>query len=103
MSLGLIDSNGVSNNLSILLNILRERQKGQRVCHMNAQSLFCNIDEFRNHFGGSSVNVICISQTSFKASVRDVVYSLKGYSLFHVNSFDRICSATAIYVRSGKK
>lgn len=92
--------NGKNDKLRILLNILCKQSEGVRVCHLNAQSLSkTKLDEFRRLFVGSSVDVICVSETWFNPDVRDEVYSLHGYKLFRGDRHDRVGGGVAIYIR----
>lgn len=91
---------GSSDNLRVLINIFCKQREGLRVCHINAQSLYKKIDEFRNLFVGSNVDIVCISETWFDIEKPNSHYSLKGYKIFRADRQNRIGGGVAIYVRN---
>lgn len=50
-----------------------------KMCHVNCQSLFTHLDEFRHFFGDSRFHVICMSETWLRAEITDALVSLPGY------------------------
>lgn len=56
-------------NLRVMVNILSKQASGLRVCHINAQSLYPKIDEFRYMFEGSSIDIICVTETWFQCTM----------------------------------
>src|SRR5215469_525997 len=58
------------------------------VCHVNAQSLFAHLDEFRSFFEDSGYHIICVSETWLKPSISDNMVALRGY---HIIRQDRTC------------
>lgn len=92
--------NGTYDHLRILINIICNQRQGLRVCHLNAQSLFMKIDEFRGMFVDSNVDVVCVTETWFKTDVADEVYALKGYRLLRGDRPNRIGGGVAIYIRN---
>lgn len=90
------------NNLRTMLNILCKYRNGLNMCHLNAQSLRCKIDEFRHTFINSSVHVIFVSETWFDLNVDDCVYKVNGYELLRA---DRVGhgGGVAIYIKSNIK
>lgn len=83
-----------------MVKILAKQRNGLNVCHINAQSLKCKIDEFRLTFENSSVDVICISETWFNETTTDSLISLNGYRVFRHDRKKR-GGGVAIYVRLG--
>lgn len=89
MSQSAFGSNGLNTNLRVLINIFCKKRDGSRVCHINAQSLFCKIDEL---FVDSDVDVVCVSETWFKPNVQNVIYDMSGFRLFRGDRYNNICS-----------
>lgn len=85
-----------------MLRILSKQKSGLKVVHLNAQSLNNKLDEFRNLFISSGVDIVCISETWFHSSISDTVYQLPGFSLFRA---DRVTNAggVCIYIRKDIK
>jgi len=65
-----------------MIQILCNQKAGLRVCHLNAQSLINKLDEFRYIFEHSDVDVVCISETWYRAEFTDEFLGLSGYTLF---------------------
>lgn len=91
---------GMNDNLRVLINIFCNQRQGLRVCHINAQSLFKKIDEFRALFVGSNVDVVCVTESWFKTGVMDETYALHGYRIFRGDRHNRIGGGVAIYIRN---
>lgn len=72
-----------------MIRILNKQRKGLKVCHINAQSLRCKIDEFRYIFENSDTDVICISETWFNSSILDIHANLEGYDFFRADRDDK--------------
>lgn len=89
-----------TNFSRILLNILCQRDRGLRVCHINAQSLLPKIDEFVHAFENSLVDVICVSETWLKPHVSDNLVAVKGYRCFRNDRSGRIGGGVAVYIKS---
>ena len=68
-------------NSKLMLKILSRQRDGLSVAHINAQSLFRKIYEFRENFAESGIDVICVSETWFYQSMHDSSVLLNGYSL----------------------
>jgi len=81
-----------------LLQIISKQKNGLRICHLNAQSLKNKIDEFRNIFNGSLIDIICVSETWLVPELNNDLFSVNGYKLLRN---DRIThgGGVAIYVR----
>lgn len=92
------DGDGV---LRTMVRVFSYRSEGLKICHINAQSLMPKIDEFRDIFGCSKVDVICVSETWFSPYVNDKTYELNGYRLFRSDRCHRSGGGVAIYVREG--
>lgn len=52
-----------------------------RICHVNCQSLFAYLDEFRLFFSNKDFHIICISETWLKPEISDNFIGLSDYSL----------------------
>lgn len=81
-----------------MVKILCKQRRELKICHINAQSLFCKIDEFRHVFENSGLNIICISETWFSESITDTMASIQGYKLFRNDRKDGY-GGVAIYVK----
>ena len=94
---------------SNLINIVSKQRSGLRICHLNAQSLRNKIDEMRQIFEGSLMDVICVSESWLVPYLNNELFSLKGYRLFRCDRPSRASEAevsrtnvgggVAIYVR----
>jgi len=71
-----------SDNAKTALRIFGRQKQGLKICHINAQSLYCKIDEFRLIFEGSDVDIVCISETWFSHDLPDSFVALRGYRIF---------------------
>lgn len=88
------------NNMRAMLDILCNQCSGLHVCHLNAQSLYPKIDEFRYVFEGSNMDIICVSETWYNAKLPDILCNLKGYDLFRADRNGQRGGGVAIYIRS---
>ena len=101
----LANSNGVVSDsdgyveLRSLVKILVAQKSGLKICHLNAQSLRCKMDEFRVIFEGSGVDVVCISETWFSSNVNDTFLKLAGYKLFRADRSRCNGGGVAIYLK----
>ena len=99
MNLG--NSNQYStDNTSAMIRIFSKQRDGLKVCHLNAQSIVKKIDELRNLFENSGVDVVCISETWLSKHILDGIYSVRGYRLLRVDR-EGHGGGVAIYVRNG--
>ena len=92
------DSGDVS--LKIMLNVFCNRVMGLKIVHINAQSLFPKIEEFRFLFEKSNIDAICISETWFSPDIEDISYKLNGYMLFRSDRCSR-GGGVAIFIKEG--
>lgn len=98
----LFDSSFSSKDATFnMLRILSQQKSGLKVVHLNAQSLNNKLDEFRNLFISSGVDIVCISETWFHSSISDTVYQLPGFYLFRA---DRVTNAGGVctYIYKGR-
>lgn len=51
------------------------------ICHVNCQSLYAHIDEFRLFFGKKKYDIICMSETWLRPGITDAMVRLPGYCL----------------------
>ena len=93
-----------SDGTHTMLNVFCKQKPGIHICHINSQSLFRKMDEFRDIFENSEVDVVCVSETWFSQSILDSFVNLKGYKIFRS---DRLPSdelhhggGVAIYVKN---
>lgn len=70
-----------------------------KFCHVNAQSVFAHLDEFREFFINSQFQLIAVSETWFKPSMSDDLVSLDGYDLLRHDRLGRSGGGVAIYFR----
>ena len=61
-----------------------------RLCHVNCQSLFAHLDEFRLFFADAGYHIICISESWLKPSISDSIVDLKGYQLFRCDRVGKV-------------
>lgn len=97
-------ANHITNMSSIgssrtLIRIFCSRANGFKVCHLNAQSLCKKMDEFRNLFNNSGVDILCISETWFDKDVKDSMVCLNGYHLFR-NDRQSYAGGVAMYIKN---
>lgn len=99
-------NNQIFNNVAsrgVLMNmvkVLAKQRKGLHVVHINAQSLKNKIDEFRTTFGNSGVDIICVSETWFTASLSDGLVSLAGYTIYRADR-KKHAGGVAVYIKQG--
>lgn len=73
-----------------------------KIIHLNAQSLFPKIDEFRYLFLNSLIDLICVTETWFTENIKNEMVNLHGYKMFRVDRNGR-GGGVAIYVKNGIK
>lgn len=56
-----------------------------KICHINSQSIFAHIDEFRLFFKNRHFHIICVSETWLKPGVPDEMVKLGGYALIRAD------------------
>lgn len=83
-----------------MIKILSKHAHGLKICHINAQSLAPKIEEFRYIFENSNMDIVCVSETWFHASISNLSVSLSGYNLIRVDRVGR-AGGVAIYIRRG--
>lgn len=69
-----------------------------KICHVNCQSLFAHLDEFRHFFGNADYHVICISETWLRPGITDDMVRLPGYMLFRCDRVGRAGGGVAFYL-----
>lgn len=82
-----------------IIRILSKQKAGLNICHINAQSLKNKIDEFRNIFEQSGVDIICVSETWFNASITDNIISIYGYNVYR-NDRGTLGGGVAIFIKN---
>ncbi|XP_024874329.1 uncharacterized protein LOC112456176 [Temnothorax curvispinosus] len=70
-----------------------------RICHVNCQSLFAHLDEFRAHFVDSEYHIICMSETWLKPSIPNRMVFLQGYNVFRRDRMGKTGGGVAFYLR----
>ncbi|XP_075158173.1 uncharacterized protein LOC142231450 [Haematobia irritans] len=83
-----------------MIKILSSQHSGLHICHINAQSLYRKMDEFRHIFEGSPVDIVRISETWFDDSITDMMVSVMGYEIFRVDR-KGFAGGVAIYMKKG--
>lgn len=80
------DSNSSSKvNVRNMIKILSKQKSGLKVSHINAQSLFPKMDEFRYIFEDTETDIVCVSETWLKSVVKDFQVRLEGYKVFRAD------------------
>jgi hypothetical protein len=103
-----VDGNGIERDLltngneygeltDYLKAVSKRNSKHLKVAHINAQSLNndMHFTMFHEHFVGSGINIIAVSETFFKG---DSKMDLPGYRVFHVNRTDLNGGGVALYL-----
>lgn len=85
-----------------MIRVLSKQKKGVKICHINAQSLNCKIDEFRLIFENSLIDIICVSETWLKEKTPDSLVSLRGYKIFRSDRKTH-AGGVAIFVKDSIK
>ena len=67
-------------------------------CHVNCQSLFAHLDEFRSFFETKKYHIICLSETWFKQTVSDQLMNLSGYQIFRRDRSGKNGGGVAFYL-----
>src|SRR5436309_3189651 len=70
------------------------------ICHVNCQSLYAHIDEFRFYFGKKQFDIICMSETWLRPGVTDEMVKLPGYNLFRCDRANRMGGGVAFFIAS---
>lgn len=94
-----IDQLGSRDGNHNMLRILTKQNLGLNICHINAQSLYRKIDEFRYLFGDSDFDAICISETWFTDAHNDKLVELMNYQLFRCDRRGN-GGGVAIYIKN---
>lgn len=91
-----------NDGLYRMVRVLSKQKHGISIVHINAQSLNNKMDELRNIFTSSSIDIVCVSETWFHPELNDFVYNLSDYNLFRA---DRVSNAggVCIYIRKELK
>ncbi|KMQ90605.1 rna-directed dna polymerase from mobile element jockey-like protein [Lasius niger] len=71
-----------------------------RICHVNCQSLFVHLDQFRNYFENCSYHVICLSETRLKPGITDAMVHLPNYALLKCDRLGKNGGGVGVYVHS---
>ena len=72
-----------------------------KICHVNCQSLFAHMDEFRLFFSDSDFHIICMSETWLRTEISDALVSLPGYTLHRCDRVGRQGGGVAFYIANG--
>lgn len=86
-----------------LRNILTPFKEFLKIVHVNAQSLCCHIDEFRDLFGSQLCDIILVSESWLKPPISDRAVELQNYVLLRNDRIHKNGGGVAAYVRSGLK
>lgn len=89
-------------NIYNMIRILSNLKVGLKISHINAQSLYKKIDEFRYIFQNSKIDIICVSETWFRPEICDNVYNLQDYKLYRADRPSH-AGGVAIYVKNNIK
>ncbi|XP_075157817.1 uncharacterized protein LOC142231083 [Haematobia irritans] len=82
-----------------MVRVLTKQKPGLTIVHINAQSLQNKLDEFRQIFISSNIDIICVSETWFQPEIVDGIYNLQGYRLFRSDR-DSHAGGVCMYVRN---
>ena len=100
MTSSIYNRNTSTVSMGCMLKILSNKQKGLKVCHLNAQSLKNKIDEFKVVFENSDVDIICVSETWLKPGLSDNTFSMSGYKLIRVDR-SKHGGGVAVFLKNG--
>lgn len=70
------------------------------IYHVNAQSLPCHIDEFREYFRCKDAHIIVISESWLKPHITSKHVALHGYNLYRCDRIGKAGGGVAIYASS---
>lgn len=90
------------DSLYSMIRVLSKQKPGLKIAHLNAQSLNNKMDEFRQLFTTSGLDIICVSETWFHFSVSDGIYQLPGFNLFRADR-ETNAGGVCIYIKNGLK
>lgn len=82
-----------------MIRILAKQHSAFKVCHINSQSLYGKIDEFRFLFENSDIDAVCVSETWFTNDYSDKLVELSGYQIFRSDRIGR-AGGVAIYIKN---
>jgi len=85
---------------SNLRKTLQQFPRFLKIAHVNTQSVFCHIDEFRSIFNSSNCDIVLISESWLKSGITCNSVSLPGYTLFRNDRLHKRGGGVAAYVRS---
>lgn len=74
---------------TVLLSLIIASHEHLRVCHVNCQSLYAHLDEFRLFFQNSGYHIVCMSETWLRPAISDDMVRLPGYTLFRCDRIGR--------------
>ena len=80
-----------------IIRMLSNKTGKLNICHINGQSLINEMDEFRDLFEKSFLDVICVSETWFSPNMPDNMFKLNGFKLMRA---DRIRHAGGNAIRN---
>lgn len=69
-----------------------------RVCHVNCQSFFAHLDEFRNYFQAHFFHVICWSETWLKPGISNSMIHLQDYILLRCDRLGKNGREVGVYI-----
>jgi hypothetical protein len=87
----------------ILSQSLLNYSKQFKAAHINAESLRGHLDEVSEIFKPQQFDVVTISESWLKPSIRSSEVTLPGYQLFRTDRINKNCGGVAAYVKEGMK
>ena len=87
------------SNAKTIVRLLTKKTRKLNICHINSQSLMKKIDEFRDMFDKSGIDIICVSETWFNCNTSYSSCILNGFKLMLADRRSRR-GGVAIYVKS---
>ena len=82
-----------------MIKILTAQRKGLNICHINAQSLYPKMDEFRFLFEDTKMDIVCVSETWFARDLPDSLVNANGYNILR-NDRRGQAGGVAIFIRN---
>lgn len=88
-----------SDSVHTMFKIFCKQKPGLHLCHINSQSLLNKMDEFREIFDDSGVDIVCISETWFDRTLQDSFIAVNGYRVFRSDR-STYAGGVAMFVKS---
>ncbi|KAI8121682.1 Cyclin-dependent kinase 5 activator 1 [Lucilia cuprina] len=94
------DLRGISNDVTFNMRILAKQKEGIQICHINAQSLMNQTDEFGYICENSCVDVVCVSETWIPVSTPNKLIGLNGYKVFRseLSKVEEVLQSTDVVI-----